>query len=86
MRVAISRASTRPTIETARAASFRVGCIDITGVLRGSILDVISCPAMMLPHASRLIGLITDGLFSLMGGKGPNRGCPIETKKMTRRL
>lgn len=71
---------------TARAASFRAGGIDIIGVFRGRILAVINCPAIILPHASRLIGLITDGLFSLIGGSGLNRGCPIETKNTTRRL
>lgn len=40
----------------------------------------------MLPQASRLIGLITAGLFSLIGERGLNRGWPIVTKKTTRRL
>lgn len=50
------------------------------------MLEVISRPAIMLPQASRLIGLITVGLFSLMGDSARKRGWPIETKKMTRRL
>ena len=29
----------------------------------------ITIPAMTLPQARRLIGLITEGLFSLIGGK-----------------
>lgn len=41
---------------------------------------------MMLPQARRLMGLITAGLFSLIGDKGLNRGCPMDTKKTTRRL
>lgn len=36
-------------------------------------------PAMMLPQASRLIGLITRGLFSLIGERAKNRGVPIVT-------
>ncbi len=83
---ASSRARRRPEIVTARAASFNRGGIDMTGVLRGRMLEVISKPAIMLPQASRLIGLITAGLFSLIGESGLNRGWPIDTKKTTRRL
>lgn len=68
------------------AAILSVGCIVITGVFRGRMLEVIRRPARMLPHASRLMGLITSGLFSLMGERGLNRGFPMDTKKMTRRL
>lgn len=50
------------------------------------MLEVISSPAIMLPQANRLIGLITAGLFSLIGDRGLNRGKPIETKNTTRRL
>jgi len=56
------------------------------GVFRGVMLDVMIRPAIMLPQASRLIGLITAGLFSLMGENARKRGWPIETKKTTRRL
>ncbi len=80
------RAVNRPRMETVSAASFRRGGIDITGVFKGRMFEVINSPAMMLPQASRLIGLITAGLFSLIGESELNRGCPIETKKMTRRL
>ena len=86
VRDANSKAIIRPRIVTTRAASFSRGGIDITGVFRGIILEVIRRPAIMLPHASRLIGLITAGLFSLMGDRALNRGWPIETKKTTRRL
>jgi len=58
----------------------------IMGVFRGTRFDVIRRPAMMLPQASRLIGLITAGSFSLIGEKAANRGWPIETKNTTRRL
>lgn len=71
---------------TVRAASFKRGGIDITGVFRGRMFEVIRSPAMMLPHASRLIGLITAGLFSLMGENTLNRGWPIDTKNTRRKL
>lgn len=75
-----------PRRVTVRAASFRRGGMDITGVFIGRTLDVIRRPAMMLPQASRLMGLITVGLFSLMGESGVNRGFPMETKNTIRRL
>ena len=84
--VASSRATMRPRIETVRAASFNAGGIVITGVFAGEMFEVIRRPAIMLPQANRLIGLITAGLFSLMGERAVNRGCPIDTKKMMRRL
>lgn len=84
--MASSIATSRPRIVTARAASLRRGGIDITGVFRGVMFEVISSPAMMLPHASRLSGLITAGLFSLIGESGLNRGWPMGTKKTTRKL
>lgn len=74
VREASSKASSSPIIVTARAASFRRGGIVITGVFRGTIFEVIRSPAMMLPHASRLIGLMTAGLFSLIGESELNRG------------
>ncbi|KAF7644618.1 hypothetical protein LDENG_00218980 [Lucifuga dentata] len=76
----------RPRIVTSRAADLRRGGIDITGVFRGVMLVVITRPAMMLPHARRLIGLIMVGLFSLIGERGLNRGCPVEIKRIMRRL
>ena len=83
---ASSRAVRSPRIVTISALNFSEGCIDITGVFRGVMLEVISRPAMILPQASRLIGLITAGLFSLIGESARKRGWPIETKKTTRRL
>lgn len=69
-----SNAIRSPIIVTVRAASLSIKGIDITGVFNGKILDVIRRPAIILPHASRLIGLITAGLFSLIGNKELNRG------------
>lgn len=83
---ASSRAVNSPRMVTMRALSFRVGCMVMIGVLIGVRLDVMSRPAIMLPQASRLIGLITAGLFSLIGESAEKRGWPIETKKTTRRL
>lgn len=84
--VASSIATRKPVMVTMRAASFREGGMVIIGVLEGRKLEVIIRPAVMLPHASRLIGLITAGLFSLIGERGRNRGPPIVTKKITRKL
>lgn len=86
VRLASSRAIKRPRIVTIRAASLREGCIVITGVLGRTIFEVISSPAMMLPHARRLMGLTTAVLFSLMGENELKRGWPMETKKTTRKL
>lgn len=83
---ASSSAMRRPKMVTRRAANFKWAGIVITGVVVGRKFEVIRSPAMMLPQASRLIGLITDGLFSLIGAVVVKRGCPIETKKITRRL
>lgn len=86
VRLASSSAIRRPVIVTSRAASFRRGGIVITGVLGRIMLAVINRPATMLPQASRLIGLITAGSFSLIGDSVLNRGWPMVTKKTTRRL
>lgn len=75
-----------PIIVTIKAAIFRAIGIVIMGVLEGKKLEVIISPAIILPQASRLIGLITNGLFSLMGESGRNRGDPIVTKNTTRKL
>lgn len=76
---ASSRAVSRPKMVTIRALSFRAGCMVMMGVFKGIMLEVIIRPAIILPQASRLMGLITAGLFSLMGEKGRNRGWPIDT-------
>lgn len=83
---ASSSASSKPKRVTRRAASFRSRGMDITGVFRGIILEVSRRPAIMLPQASRLMGLSTTGLFSLIGERTLNRGWPMETKKTIRRL
>lgn len=70
----IAIATRRPEIVTARAASLRAGGMLITGVFNGEMLEKMRSPAIMLPQASRLIGLISAGLFSLIGVMGVNRG------------
>lgn len=77
---ASSRAIIKPPIETARAASFKRGGMVMIGVFKGEILAVISKPAIMLPQASRLRGLRTNGLFSFTGERGRKRGKPIVTR------
>lgn len=86
VRDASSNAIRRPEMVTRRAASFNGRGMVMTGVLEGRKFEVITSPAIMLPQASRLMGLITEGLFSLIGAVAVKRGCPIETKKTTRRL
>jgi len=76
----------RPTIVTIRAASLRRGGMVIIGVFVGIVFEVRIKPATILPQASRLMGLITAGSFSLMGDRDGNRGVPIATKKTTRKL
>lgn len=84
--VASSRAVRSPNTVTVRAASLSRGGIDITGVFRGIVFEMRMSPAMMLPQARRLRGLMIIGLFSLIGGSGLNRGWFIDTKKIIRRL
>lgn len=79
-------ARSKPITVTVRAAILRRVGMVITWVLRGRMLEVMSRPAIMLPQARRLIGLMTAGLFSLIGDRGLNRGWPIDTKNTTRRL
>lgn len=86
VKLANSMATRSPTIVTARAAIFKIVGIVITGAFMGRKFCVIISPAMMLPQASRLIELMTSGLFSLIGARGRNRGVPIITKYTNRKL
>lgn len=72
--------------DTMSALNFRVVGIVITGVLVGRKFEVIISPATILPQASRLIGFKIVWLFSLIEIRGSDRGCPIEVKKIIRRL
>lgn len=84
--LASSMAVSRPVIVTRRAAIFKGVGIVITGVFIGKKFWVIISPVVMLPQASRLRGLITNGLFSLIGHRGRNRGAPMITKYTRRKL
>lgn len=75
-----------PRRVTARAANLRRGGMVNTGFFMGSRFEVKRSPARILPHPRRLIEAITLGAFSLMGARGINRGEPMETKKMRRKL
>lgn len=86
VREASSMAMRRPVIVTAKAASLRRGGIVMIGVLDGMKFEVMIRPAMILPQAKRLRGLMTEGLFSLIGESVRNRGVPMETKNTTRKL
>lgn len=68
------------------AANFNRGGMDMIGVFVGMVLEVKTRPAIMLPQARRLMGLITAGSFSLMGDSEGNRGVPMVTKNTTRKL
>ena len=80
VRWASSRAIKRPRIVTSRAASLRIGGMVIMGVLGSVMFEVISRPAIIVPHASRLTEADIAGSFSLMGERELNRGWPMETK------
>lgn len=86
VRLASSMAVIRPAIVTRRAVVFIIIGIVMTGVFIGRKFCVIISPAMILPQASRLMELITNGLFSLIGDKGKNRGVPMVTKYTSRKL
>lgn len=53
----------------------------IAGIVIGIRLLEIIKPPKMLPNSKRLIGLISEGLFSLIKITGGNRGCSRRAKK-----
>lgn len=61
-----SSAIANPAIVIMRAVIFRYQGMVITCTVVGGMLYEMKKPAIMLPSASRLIGLISNGLFSLM--------------------
>lgn len=75
-----SSAIANPAIVIIRAAAFIYQGIVITCTVVGGMLYEIKKPARILPRASRLIGLISNGLFSLMVVVVENRGLVIRTK------
>lgn len=81
-----SRAIRRPRAVTTRAVIFKGGAIVITGALIDVVFRVIISPAIMLPQAKCLMGRVVRRAFSFRGVKGGNRGEPMETETMIRRL
>lgn len=72
-----SSASVRPRTVTVIAAIFvSIGMV-IGGVFVGRVKDVMSRPIIMLPIARRVMGLVTAGLFSLIGMIGGMRVGPV---------
>lgn len=61
VRVARSRAVISPAAVTISALNFRREVIVIAGVFKGVIIEVRTKPAIRLPQASRMRGLITAG-------------------------
>lgn len=84
--IATSIAIIRPRIVTRSAVSFIVVGIVSTCVFIGEVHLIINIPAIMLPHASRVMGLVRRSLFSLIGDTGRSRGLFIEEKKIIRKL
>lgn len=70
----------------ARAVSFRWQGMVICGMVVGGMLWEIKYPAKMLPIKRRLMELMRWGLFSLIGLRELNRGCPRSAKNMIRVL
>lgn len=66
-----------PKIVTPKAANLRWFGIVTWGCEVGGMQLEIRNPAKMLPIAKRLIGFISEGLFSLIRIRGVNRGCPV---------
>lgn len=66
VRLESSNARMKPRMVTAIAAIFVIAGMVIGGVFRGRMKDVMSRPAVMLPTARRVIGLVIVGLFSLI--------------------
>lgn len=79
-----SRARIIPRIVTIMAAVFVIIGIVIGGVFVGIISDVMSRPAMMLPRARRVIGLVIAGSFSFIGVIGGIRVNPVWTSRVMR--
>jgi len=66
-----------PRIVTPRAANLRwIGMVTWGYEVGGMQLEIRN-PAKMLPTAKRLIGFISEGLFSLIRIRDVNRGYPV---------
>lgn len=80
----ISRARAIPRAVTARAVILMDRGIVIVGVFVGMINEVMRNPARILPNASRVMGEVTAGLFSLIGVRGGIRTKPVCTSTVIR--
>lgn len=76
---ASSHAEKRPSPARIKAEILISRGIDIRGVFVGKMFVVINSPAIMLPQARRFRGLMVV-MFSLIGGKGIDRGLFINAK------
>lgn len=81
-----SRARMIPMAVIMMAVVFVISGIVIGGVFVGRIRDEISRPAAMLPNASRIIGRMARGVFSLIGVIVGERLCPVWTRVVMRIL
>lgn len=86
VRFSSSNASMMPRIVTMIAAIFVIIGMVIGGVFVGRMLDVIRRPAITLPNASRVMGLVTAGEFSLIGVIEGIRVNPVCTMSIIRML
>lgn len=75
-----SSAITNPAMVTTKAVIFMYQGMVITCRAVGGMLYEMKNPAKMLPSANRLMGLISNGLFSLMVIAAGKRGLVIRTK------
>lgn len=82
----MSIAIIRPRVVTRSAISFKVIGIVRICVFIGMVQLITNIPAIMLPQASRVMGPIMRGLFSLIGGIVEDRGVFIDEKKIIRKL
>lgn len=81
-----SMASTIPKIVRMIAEVFMNKGIVIGRVFVGVVYDVISNPAVILPNARRVTGLMMFELFSLIGIIVGIRANPVRTSDVIRRL
>lgn len=81
-----SRARMMPRVVTMMAAVFVSVGIVIGGVFVGKMKDVMSRPAIMLPRARRVIGLMIAWSFSFTGAVVGIRVNPVWTSNVMRRV
>lgn len=81
-----SKATSKPKIVIVSAAVFMYVGIVVGGVFSGMVFSEMISPAIMLPMARRVIGLMTVGLFSFSNIVEGYRGCPVCTNVIIRKL